>query len=102
MVRLFGDFNFFHSNSNTVKLVKGLMDKARTLTNCERALQAAQDAVGVQMGLWADAERNHLKTLGGKAFGEKECNIIRPPETVHNTLEATAELLKAKVIFFKK
>ena len=76
------------------------MDKARTLTTCERALQAAQDAVGVQLGLWADVERN-LKTLGGKAFGEKECNIIRPPETAQITLEATAELLKAKVIFYE-
>ena len=83
--------------------VKGLMDKARILTTCERALQAAQDAVGVQLGLWADAERNQLKTLGGRAFGEKECNIIRPQETVHTTVEATSELMKAKVILkFRK
>jgi len=94
-------FQLFSFKSNTLKSVKGLMDKARTLTTCERALQAAQDAVGVQLGLWADVERNHLKTLVGKAFGEKDCNIIRPPETVQNTLEATAELFKAKVSRYK-
>ena len=66
------------------------------MQHCERALQAAQDAIGAQLGLWSDAERIHVKSLSGKAFGERECNIICPHEAAHATVEAAAELFKTK------
>lgn len=73
------------------------MERARTLQNCERALWAAQEAVGAQMGLWADAEKSQVKSLAGRAFGERDCNIIHPQESVHTSIEATADVIKTKV-----
>jgi len=73
------------------------MDRARTLQHCERALQNAQDAVGTQLGLWADAEKTQIRALAGRAFGERECNIIRPPESASASIEATADVIKTKV-----
>ena len=73
------------------------MDRARALQNCERALQIAQDALGAQMGLWADAEKTQIRALSGRAFGERDCNIIRPQESAFASIEATADVIKTKV-----
>ena len=73
-----------------------MLEKARTVQSCEKALQAANEGFYTTSCAWLDAERNGVKSLAGRAFDENE-SILQPTEHVSATLNASVQLLSAKV-----
>ena len=76
-----------------------MLDRARAVQSCEKALQAANEAFYTSSCAWLDAERNGVKSLAGRAFDENE-SILQPSEHVSSTLNAAVQLLNAKVSAF--
>lgn len=65
--------------------VRYVLEKVRGLQAAERNLAITQEALKAALEGWYDAERLHVKSLGGKIFDEHE-PVVKPHETVLTTL----------------
>jgi hypothetical protein len=82
-----------------VQMIEGhakfLLDKARAVQTAERNLQAANEHLKRGLEGWFDAERIHIKSLGGRIFDEHE-PVIKQHESITQSVIAFNGVVSAK------
>ncbi len=63
-----------------------MLEKVRGLQTAERNLATCQESLKQALEGWYDAERLHVKSLGGKIFDEHE-PVVKSHENVLSTLQ---------------
>eukprot|EP01038_Epipyxis_sp_PR26KG_P008420 gene8420-11388_t len=81
------------------KHVRVVLEKAKTMQSCERALVVANEAFNHSLRHWNETERGHnIRSFAGCAFDETDSSILMPHESIATSTYATSMLLHNKHI----
>jgi hypothetical protein len=82
-----------------IKSIEGharfLLERCRAVQNCERQLQNANEQLKRGLDNWFDAERIHVKSLGGRVFDEHD-PVVKGNETMTSTITSFTQEVTSK------